>query len=320
MTKVKIINVLQDSVGKRLDKWLQELYPHVPYGLIAKCIRKGNIRINGKRCEANDKLEAGQEVRIPPELTTAIPAENISRPKRQIKYSRADFEALEDAVIFEDKNLIVLNKPQGLPTQGGSKIKKSLDALLNEWGRENNQKYYVVHRLDRDTTGVIVFAKSPGIADHFGKAFKDHYMEKKYLALTVGVPKPLEGQIDAPIGKALIGSLEKMVVCSVEEGGSRAITDYRVLDISSKQVALVEAKPLTGRTHQIRVHFNEIECPILGDGKYGGEHAHLGKRRTMKLHAYELTIPMPQGGVKVFRASLPEDFQSTLREFGLRIS
>ena len=308
---VRQFTIGEDDDGVRLDRWFKRNLPQIGFGTVSKWARTGQIRVDGKRVKPEDRLEAGQLLRVPPG------GENTGRKPKPRRELNADEIALaKDMVIKQTKSAIVLNKPPGLATQGGSKTFKHVDGLLDAYHSDDEPRPRLVHRLDKDTSGVLLIARTPGSAASYSKRFSGRSARKVYWALVVGVPDIREGTIDAPLGKQPGTGGEKMHVD--EEGGQRAVTRYRVVDAAGKRAAWVELEPLTGRTHQLRVHMAAIGHPILGDGKYGGQEAFLtgAISRKMHLHARRLVITEPGGGKLDALADLPEHFATTMEALG----
>ncbi|MEO1103646.1 MAG: RluA family pseudouridine synthase [Pseudomonadota bacterium] len=300
----------------RLDRWFKREFPSLGHGRLEKLLRTGQVRVDGKRAKPDDRLEAGQVLRVPPGGETP----GGRKPKQQRPLSEDEIAEARAMVLKETPSAIVLNKPAGLATQGGSKTTKHVDGLLDAFVEdEEDPRPRLVHRLDKDTSGVLLIARTPGSAAHFSKRFSGRSARKVYWALVVGVPEVLEGTIDAPLAKQPGSGGEKMHVD--EENGATAKTKYRVVDKAGHKAAWVELEPLTGRTHQLRVHLAAIGHPIVGDGKYGGKDAFLtgSISRKMHLHARRLIIDAPKsdGGHKIdATAPLPEHFAASLEQLG----
>jgi len=309
--EVRQFTVEPDDDGVRLDRWFKRNLPQIGFGMVSKWARTGQIRVNGKRVKPDDRLEAGQVLRVPPG------GENTGKkPKVRRELSADEISLAKDMVITQTASAIVLNKPPGLATQGGSKTFKHVDGLLDAYHGDDEPRPRLVHRLDKDTSGVLLIARTPGSAASYSKRFSGRSARKIYWALVVGVPDIREGTIDAPLAKQPGTGGEKMHVD--EEAGQRAVTRYRVVDVAGKRAAWVELEPLTGRTHQLRVHLAAIGHPIVGDGKYGGQDAFLtgAISRKMHLHARRLVIAQPSGGKLDVTAELPEHFAATMEALG----
>jgi 23S rRNA pseudouridine955/2504/2580 synthase len=312
---VAIRAVADDEADIRLDRWFRRHYPFLPQSVIQKLCRTGQIRVDGHRAEAATRLASGQAVRIPPmpeaPLTPAAPLHVDPRARQE----------LEDLVLFRDEHLIVLNKPSGLPVQGGPGIIRHLDGMLDLLRGDGAHRPRLVHRLDRDTSGVILLARTPGTAAKLAALFRGREIEKTYWAVVVGRPLPVEGRIDLPlkrIGGAFAAPAERN-----DKEGARAITDYRTLDNAAQKLAWLELQPLTGRTHQLRVHCVAMRTPILGDEKYEEPDQNGAFRATvaglsdaLHLHARALSLPHPAGGTLVVEADLPPHMQATFATLG----
>ncbi|NVE94776.1 RluA family pseudouridine synthase [Altererythrobacter lutimaris] len=319
-TEVRQFTVGEDDDGIRLDRWFKRHLPQIGFGMVSKWARTGQVRVDGKRAKPDDRLETGQVLRVPPGGET--PGGRKPKPRRELTADEiAEAHAM---VIKETPSAIIFNKPPGLATQGGSKTTRHVDGLLDAFvDDEDDPRPRLVHRLDKDTSGVLLVAKTPGSAAHFSKRFSGRSARKVYWALVVGVPAVLEGTIDAPLAKQPGSGGEKMHVD--EENGALAKTKYRVVDKAGHKAAWVELEPLTGRTHQLRVHLAAIGHPIVGDGKYGGKDAFLtgSVSRKMHLHARRLRIDAPKsdGGGKIdVTAELPEHFAGSMEHLGFDLS
>ncbi len=322
MPGVQKIRVTADEDNMRLDKWFFAHFPGLSNGEINKFLRKGYIRIDGKRAKNNDRLQAGQEIRVPP-LDDDIAS---GEKQKTYKLSDNDISYIKDMVIYEDNDLIVLNKPAGLAVQGGTKSNhKNVDLLLNAYMQyttgDSDEKAYLVHRLDKETSGLQILAKNRQSSQAMALQFKQKTIQKEYLALTRGVPHPLEGEIKAP----LIKRHDKVYVDRSE--GKKALTEYEVIDHHSKTIALVLAKPHTGRTHQIRVHLSHLATPIMGDHKYNENYLNDDdvffdeNVSNLFLHAHQITFTHPKNKCKmVLKAELPKHFFQLFSYFGFEIS
>lgn len=317
MSGVTQQTVTPDEDGLRLDRWFKRRYPDLPYSRFQKLARSGQVRINGKRSKAGDRLSTGQIVRVPPIRPPEEMQDAPERPNQGPAISDDDRALIQAAVIYEDDETIVLNKPAGLASQGGTGTTRHVDGLMTALA-DGRDRPRLVHRLDRDTSGVLVMGKTAASASRLAKAFRDRTARKMYWALTAGVPDPAHGTIDLPLKKAGARGAERMVW---EDGdGDRAVTDYAVLERAGRAAALVALKPVTGRTHQIRAHLAAIDHPVLGDGKYGGADALLPGMRLpkgMMLHARSLDLPSGKGRQRLyFEADPPPAFKQALDAFG----
>ena len=313
---VRTFTVGEDDDGIRLDRWFKRNLPDVSFNTVSRWARTGQLRIDGKRATPGDRLETGQNLRIPP--AEAAPAEGPgSRPKRIVQPLSDDEAAfVQDMVLAKGRDWFMLNKPPGLATQGGTKTVQHLDRLLDGLADDNGQRPKLVHRLDKDTSGVLLVARSARAAAHFTKAFAGRTARKVYWALIVGVPSVEEGLIDAPLAKQPGTGGEKMHVD--EENGLPARTRYRLVERAGNRAAWVELQPLTGRTHQLRAHMAAIGHPIVGDAKYGGAEAFLtgGISRKLHLHARRLKVDGLDGKPIDYSAELPAHFAETLATLG----
>ena len=305
MNKVFLVKVKEQDDGMRLNRWFLKYYPSLPLSRLQKLLRTKQIKVDGKKVEVSLKLVKGQEIRIPP-------MEEKAEIKDKSFVSQRDEAFAKSLVIYKDKNIIVLNKPSGLAVQGGTNTTHHVDALLPALKYEKEETPKLVHRIDKDTSGILVLARDRKNADILTKAFREHNLQKTYLALVRGCPKKKSGQIKAALEK--VG--EKSVVF---EGGKKAITDYEVLDNLADKFALVKAYPLTGRTHQIRVHMEYIGTPIVGDDKYFGS---MREKNTeikdkLYLHAYKIDLSNIYKEV-IIKADLPEYFSAALDLYGLK--
>lgn len=307
MGGVSIVKIKPEDDGIRLNRWFLREYPALSLSRLQKLLRTKQIKVDGKKAETSTRLAAGQELRLPP-------LDNEKAAIDDKKISAKDIEYIRSMVIFKDKNIIVLNKPSGLAVQGGTNTTRHIDGLLDALMFENNERPKLVHRIDKDTSGLLLLARNRQYADILTKAFREHSLQKTYLALVRGCPEPREGVINYALEK--IGERMQTV-----EDGQKALTEIKVLDNVGKKYALVEAKPLTGRTHQIRVHLESIGTPILGDDKYFGKERLRLKEVADKLylHAYEIDLTAVYGKKTIIKAALPQHFAEACEFFGLEI-
>lgn len=307
--KLQTRTVSADEADIRLDRWFRRHFPGITQGQLQKLLRTGQVRVNGKRAEASSRLQAGQEIRVPPQV--------LVPPKAAVEQkSSRDTERLKKLILFEDADVIVLNKPSGLAVQGGTGLKENLDDMLQGLSREGEGKPKLVHRLDRDTGGVLVLARNAFAAAKLTAAFRARDTQKIYWGVTVGVPKPEKGRIDAP----LVKQGETMQVAEDDDDEAKsASTLYQVVESVKKQAAFVAMWPLTGRTHQLRVHMQLLGTPLAGDRMYGKETESLPAEslgRGLHLHARRLVIPHPRRGVIDATAPLGPDMRKTWTWFG----
>ena len=285
--------IADDDDGIRVDRWFSRHFPALTHGRLEKLLRKGEVRVDGKRAKSADRVAAGQVMRLPPQVIHDK-VEERAKPAPVVKTSRR----LEDAILYMDKHLIVLNKPSGLATQGGSGLKEHVDGMLDQLSFEKNTRPKLVHRLDRDTSGVLLVARTSQAAAGLSRALAGRDASKVYWALVKGVPKQKHGIVKAALAKEGVrGKGERMTV-SEEDDAKFALTEYAVMGQAGQEFAWVAARPVTGRTHQIRVHLASLGTPIVGDFKYGGTDAK-GKGAIadkLHLHARSIDIPRPDGG------------------------
>jgi 23S rRNA pseudouridine955/2504/2580 synthase len=311
--EVRTFTVGEDDDGIRLDRWFKRHMPDTSFTIVAKWARTGQLRVDGNRAAPGDRLAAGQTLRVPP----CEPAKPTARPKRERPpLSEDQVEFAQAMVIHRDPQALVLNKPPGLATQGGTKTHDHVDGLLDALQFDAEGRPKLVHRLDKDTSGALLIARTARAAAFFAKSFSGRTARKVYWALVVGVPSIDDGMIDLPLGKQPGTGGEKMHVDETE--GQPARTRYRVIERAGNRAAWVELQPYTGRTHQLRAHMAAIGHPIVGDGKYGGQAAFLtgGVSRKMHLHARRIRIDHPDGGGLDVTAELPEHFAESMALLG----
>ncbi len=332
MAGVEHLTIAADEAEQRLDRWFRKRFPHVSQGRIEKMCRKGEIRVDGGRVKAASRVAPGQVVRVPP-LPPADEAAPALRHEPAAEPDAAAAHALRDAVLYRDDQLIVLNKPAGLAVQGGTKQRTHLGALLPalRFGRPDDPR--LVHRLDKDTSGLLVLARTPAAATRLGALFRSREVDKVYVAAVAGKPEPPAGTIRFGLVKAGGAGDERMRTLHPDEvaatsGARRAVTDYRVIEQAGTRLAAVALRPVTGRTHQLRAHMAAIGCPIAGDGKYGGRgQENLGEgwgaglggalSRKLHLHAARLAFPHPATGRPMtFDAPLPPHMARTWELMG----
>lgn len=314
MNSVEIVEVEAEDDGIRLDRWFRRHYPGLKHGALEKLLRTGQVRVDGKRAKANTRLSGGQQVRVPPQASGAMPAAPVRRPPVT---GERDAAFVRSLVIYRDDEVIALNKPAGLAVQGGTKTMRHLDAMLDALRFGAKDRPRLVHRLDRDTSGVLLLARSAHVAAQLGKTFQSRQVRKIYWALVAGVPSVEQGRIDLPLGKRPGARGERM---TADREGKKAVTLYNVLDTAGRAAAWLALWPLTGRTHQLRVHCAAIGHPIVGDRKYGGDAAFLpgeGVPKKLHLHARALVLPHPSGrGELRITAELPPHMAESWSLFG----
>lgn len=319
---MKNAQVEADDDGARLDRWFRRHFPAVGHSQLEKLLRTGQVRLNGKRAKAGDRISTGQTIRLPPQLETmhkAVDASSTNPQPGSPQPSEQARKRAEALVIHQDSSVFVLNKPSGLATQGGSGIKEHVDGLLEHLTFGKRQRPRLVHRLDRDTSGVLVVARTVPAAVALSESLRRRDAEKIYWALTRGVPDRPRGRIRSALGKEKAGREEKMREVEAEsEGAKAAVTDYLVVDTAGREYAWVAVKPLTGRMHQIRVHLASLGTPIVGDFKYGGASVR-GRgeiENRLHLHARSIDIAHPEGGRLNVSAPLPPHMEQTWKLMG----
>jgi 23S rRNA pseudouridine955/2504/2580 synthase len=317
MAEVKRHVVSADEDGMRLDRWFKVHFPQVTFAYLNKLTRTGQVRVGAGRCKTNSRLAQGQEIRVPPLAFDKRPAD---APKADVKpLSKEERRFFESMILHEDKDIYVLNKPSGFAVQGGTKTHHHLDGLLMGLGAEKGERPLLVHRLDRDTSGVIVIAKRRAVASALGKLFATRNVKKTYWAVVKGVPHPMQGRIDVALVKAKGDDGDRMRASreGEEEDEQRAVTQYAVLDHAAKIAAWMSLRPQTGRQHQLRAHMDHLGTPILGDNKYNGDrNLPDGVENQLHLHARRLVFPHPRGGTVDVTAPLPEHMLHTFDLFG----
>lgn len=313
---VEIVTVKEGEDGLRLDRFLKERYPALGFAKLQKILRTGQVRVDGARAKPATRLEAGQSVRVPPlgEDAARPSAPAVRRPNER------DAAFIRSLVLFEDRDLMVLNKPHGLAVQGGSGTQRHIDGMLEAFATPDGERPRLVHRLDRDTAGCLIVAKTRKAAADLGRSFRSRSARKIYWALVPGVPNPRQGRISTYLAKDRQGEgLEKMRVARHgEDEASHAITYYAVVDKAANRASWLSLKPVTGRTHQLRAHLDHIGHAIIGDPKYGERRPDLpeGVPEKLMLMARRITLPHPRGGVIDVTAPLPPHFREAFDVFG----
>lgn len=316
---VRQFRVGADDDGIRLDRWFQRHLPDVGFNLVSRWSRTGQLRVDGARAAPGDRIAEGQTIRVPPAEAKPEAAEKPRRV-RVVDLTPDEIAYAQEMVIHRDAQAIVINKPPGLATQGGTKTDAHVDKLLDALLFDAESRPKLVHRLDKDTSGALLLARTSRSAAHFAKAFSSRTARKVYWALVMGVPSIEDGMIDLPIAKQPGTGGEKMHVDEAE--GLPARSRYRVIERAGNRAAWVELQPYTGRTHQLRVHLAAIGHPIVGDGKYGGKDAFLSGTisRKMHLHARRIRIDHPDGGRVDVTAQLPAHFANSLADLGFDLA
>jgi 23S rRNA pseudouridine955/2504/2580 synthase len=311
--------IAHDDDGIRVDRWFKRHYPALTHGRLEKLLRTGQVRLDGKRVKAADRVLSGQTVRLPPQIVHGRLEE-----KPRVSAKPPVRGSLEDRILYMDKSVIVLDKPSGLATQGGSGLTQHVDGMLDSLAFEKNARPKLVHRLDRDTSGVLVVARTASAASELSRSLAERTAQKIYWALTKGVPKVRRGTIKAALAKesgfGQHGRDERMTTVdkSVSSDAKDAVTDYVVIETAGEEFAWVAVKPRTGRTHQIRVHLAALGTPIVGDFKYGGTEVRgTGAiENRLHLHARSIDIVRPDGGRLAVTAPLPPHMLRTWNLLG----
>jgi 23S rRNA pseudouridine955/2504/2580 synthase len=304
--------VTADEADIRLDRWFRRHYPWITQGVLQKLCRTGQVRVDGKKSETSTRLAPGQNVRIPP-----LP-QNESLPKDKPEIDPGDAKDLQRLVVYKDDLVMALNKPHGLPVQGGPGIKRHVDGMLDALRFGSEDRPRLVHRLDRDTSGLLLLARTPGAAAKLAAAFRGRHIDKTYWAVVVGLPDPADGKIDRAVARIGGARGERTAIAiQGDPKSSHAITTYKTLDVVGKRFAWLAMSPQTGRTHQLRVHAASMGTPILGDGKYGIEKSHVeGYSQALHLHARGLRFPHPSGAMLSLEADLPPHMRETFQALG----
>ncbi len=311
--------VSDDEAELRLDRWFRRHFPGLTQGAIQKLCRTGQVRVDGKRAETSARLEPGQLIRVPP-----LPSATTPKKAEPAPFNPAIQRELEAMILYQDEQVIVLNKPHGLAVQGGPGISRHLDGLLDGLRMGSPHRPRLVHRLDRDTSGCLVLARTPGTAAKLAAGFRGRDVTKTYWAVVAGRPVPVEGRIDLPLLRYTGPRGERSVPATRDdEEAQRAVTDFRTLDHAGQKLAWLELSPITGRTHQLRVHCVAIGAPIVGDDKYHepdqngtGTAIVEGLPDKLHLHARALDLPHPAGGRLIVEAPLPPHMSETFKTLG----
>jgi 23S rRNA pseudouridine955/2504/2580 synthase len=335
----------RDEAGMRLDRWFKAHYPDLSFGHLQKLLRSGQVRVDGGRVKTNTRLEPGQAVRVPPLGSAAEvsgrPDEELPRPGKvreaggsTASLVRADGKAaarpktdadfLRSILLYEDDEVFVFNKPAGLAVQGGSGLTRHMDAMLEAFRDRKGQKPRLVHRLDRDTSGVLVVARTRLAASRLAAAFRSRATRKIYWALVKGVPKPRQGRISTYLAKEGGPAGERMKIARHgDDEASHAVSLYSVIDQAGQSLAWLSMRPVTGRTHQLRAHAAHIGHPIIGDPKYfEAENWDFpgGIQNKLHLHARRIVIPHPSGGSIDVTAPLPPHMQQSWNLLGFDVA
>ncbi len=304
----------------RLDRWFRREFPNLGHGRLEKLLRTGQVRVDGRRVKASERLQPGASVRVPPlGDQTPLPTRKPLPNRKQMAEAA---KTLRQCILFQDDHILLLNKPAGLAVQGGSKTETHVDAALDALADKGGERPRLVHRLDKDTSGLLLIAKTRKAAAKLTAAFKAGQVSKEYWAVCADHPGREAGLIDLPLAKRRSAGGEKMV--GDAEAGKRAVTDMRLVTSAGEKLCWLALRPETGRTHQLRAHCAAIDCPILGDGKYGGSDAFpTGGHRIQNLHLHArcLAFDHPATGRSVeFEADLPPHMADTFAAFGFELT
>jgi 23S rRNA pseudouridine955/2504/2580 synthase len=310
---VDLVVVDVADAGARIDRWFRRRFPQITHGRLEKWLRTGQVRVDGRRAKASQRLAGGETIRVPP-----LSAEGVHpRPATSTPMSDAEARDLRGRVLHRDRDVIVIDKPAGLAVQGGSGTARHLDGMLDVLAFDG-ERPRLVHRLDRDTAGVLVLARSRAAATALSRAFQGREVRKLYWALVAGVPPQRSGRISVPLAKRPGPRGE--TVQADQALGEWAVTRYHVVEAISDSLAWLALEPVTGRTHQVRVHCAALGTPIIGDGKYGGRGAFLSHTEIgsgVHLLARAIAFPHPAGGTVAVAAPLPPHMDRSWRAFNL---
>tara|TARA_B100000941_G_scaffold52865_1_gene34050 strand:- start:3082 stop:4002 length:921 start_codon:yes stop_codon:yes gene_type:complete len=301
--------VKNDDSGLRLDRWLKENLQDITYVEIQKLIRTGQVRVDGGRKKQNYRVNSGEKVRFPPKFTR-MNNDLIKNMSKNIAFT------LEEIKIYEDDSLIVINKPYGLSTQGGTKVKYHIDGLLSIENENDKNNYRLVHRLDKYTSGALIVAKKRESASFYTQKFLSKQIKKTYLALTRGVPDTKTGVISFPLEKSNQKKMSKN-----QNQFQDAVTQYEVIETTKDRISLIKLEPITGRKHQIRKHLSMLKAPIIGDTKYGNDNALDNTEKRFYLHSYKIEFPRYSDGQNILiKAEIPQYFEEAISTLGIQIN
>ncbi|WP_353273553.1 RluA family pseudouridine synthase [Wolbachia endosymbiont (group A) of Agelastica alni] len=300
MENIKTISVEDDNV--RLDRYIRRIFPDLKQSVIEKSLRKGLIKVDDCKAKSSDKVNSGQTI-------TLKHLNYIENANSDRKYNEKLVNLLRENILYEDEYILAINKPAGVIVQGGVKVKISISDLLDQI--REGETFKIVHRLDRDTSGVIIFARNANVARYLMEEFKGRRVKKTYLALTSGIPSKDSGTIDYPLAKKYISGQEKVVVD--ENSPQNATTHFSIIAKFKHNVAYLKLQPITGRTHQLRAHLAHINCPILGDGKYGGKKAFIdGVASKIHLHSHSLSLKLPNNKEITITAPITKHIEKSI--------
>ena len=308
--EVRTLYVDAGEDGVRLDRWFKRRWPHLNHIQLNKLFRSGQVRVDGSRAKADTKLAAGSQIRVPPLPDAPDPSDKNKLSPRDIAYARS-------LVLYEDEEVLALNKPAGLAVQGGTKTTKHVDKLLSAWG-EGVDRPRLVHRLDRDTSGVLLLGKTPSAAARLSGAFAKRKAQKTYWAIVAGNPHPTEGVMELHLAKRGVGDRELVVPAQPKDPDAQpAETEFVTISRAGPRVTWMALRPHTGRTHQLRAHMKAMGHPILGDPKYGdAASSELSGGLKLQLHARRLTLPHPSSGMLILEAPISPELKAGFARFG----
>ncbi len=297
-----IKTILVEDNNVRLDRYIRRIFPNLKQSAIEKSLRKGLIKVDNCTAKSSDRVSSGQTIMI-------RYLDYIENTNSDCKYNEKLVNLLRENILYEDEYILAINKPAGVIVQGGIKVKISISDLLDQI--REREIFKIVHRLDRDTSGVIIFARNASVAKYLMEEFKGRRIKKTYLALTFGIPSKDNGTIDYPLVKKYISGQEKVVVD--EDSPQNATTHFLIIARLKHNVAYLKLQPITGRTHQLRAHLAHINCPILGDGKYGGKKAFIdGVANQIHLHSHSLSLKLPNNKEVTITAPVPKHIEKSI--------
>jgi 23S rRNA pseudouridine955/2504/2580 synthase len=310
MKEVRTLYVDNGEDGVRVDRWFKRRWPHLNHIQLNKLFRSGQVRVDGSRVKADTKLAAGSQVRVPPLPDAPDPDQKQELSKRDIAFAKS-------LVLYEDEEVLALNKPAGLAVQGGTKTTHHIDKLLSAWGEGVNRPK-LVHRLDRDTSGVLLLGKTPSAAARLSGSFAKRKAQKTYWAIVQGNPHPVEGVIELHLAKRGVGDRELVVPAEPKDKDAQpAETEFVSISRAGPRVTWMALRPHTGRTHQLRAHMRAIGHPILGDPKYSDEKsAQLSEGLKLQLHARSVMLPHPSVGMLFIEAPISPELKAGFAKFG----
>ncbi len=300
LQSIKTILIEDDNV--RLDRYIRRIFPDLKQSVIEKSLRKGLIKVDDCKAKSSDRVNSGQTI-------TLKHLNYIENANSDRKYNEKLVNLLRENILYEDEYILAINKPAGVIVQGGVKVKISMSDLLDQI--REGETFKIAHRLDRDTSGVIIFARNANVARYLMEEFKGRRVKKTYLALTSGIPSKDSGTIDYPLVKKYVSGQEKVVVD--ENSPQNATTHFSIIAKSKHNVAYLKLQPITGRTHQLRAHLAHINCPILGDGKYGGKKAFIdGIANKIHLHSHSLSLKLPNNKEITITAPITKHIEKSI--------